>query len=206
MSLETQTPTFGAGDSPPLNLPVRRFSVEEYHELIRTGILRSGDPIELLEGVLVTKATKYPPHVLASGLMRDALESAVPEDWFIRAQDPLTTDDSEPEPDAMVVRGKRRDYTNRHPNPSEIALVVEVSDVSLAQDRGPKKRLYARANVQIYWIVNLVDRQVEIYTDPTGPAEVPDYREQVVYAATDSVPLVIEGNEVTQLAVRDLLP
>jgi hypothetical protein len=83
---------------------------------------------------------------------------------------------------------------------------VEVADTSLAQDRGNKKRLYARAAIPIYWIVNLLERQVEVYADPTGPAEEPDYRQQQVYREGDTVPVVLDGEEVGSLAVRELLP
>ena len=93
MSLATQSPTFG--DFPPLHLPVRRFSVEEYHELLRTGFLQCGDPVELLEGILVIKMAKHPPHVLSCELVRDALSPLIPSGWFIQAQEPVTTADSE---------------------------------------------------------------------------------------------------------------
>lgn len=206
VSLETPTSTFGLGDFPPLHLPVRRLTVDEYHEMLRAGILKSGDPVELLEGILVTKMTKHPPHVLSCGLIHDVLNSSIPSGWFVQAQDPVTTTDSEPEPDAMVVRGKRRDYVDRHPGPEDVALVVEVSEVTLARDRGPKKRLYARASLPIYWIVNLVERQIEVYTDPTGPCDVPDYRQRQDYVENDEVPLIVEGKEVARLPARDMLP
>jgi Uma2 family endonuclease len=81
-----------------------------------------------------------------------------------------------------------------------------VSDSSLAQDRGVKKRLYAAARIPVYWIVNLLERQIEVYTDPSGPADQPDYRNRQDFAVSDSVPFVIDGRELGRIAVVDLLP
>ena len=102
--------------------------------------------------------------------------------------------------------GTVRDFAKRHPGPKDAVLIAEVADSSLRRDRGQKKRLYARARVREYWIVNLVERQVEVHSEPTGPGRKPDYRERTVYAATDAIPVVIDGREVGRLSVADLLP
>ena len=78
-------------------------------------------------------------------------------------------DDSEPEPDATVVSGTPRDYTYRHPVPTDISLIVEVADSSLQRDRQQKRRIYARNGIPIYWIVNVVDRVIEVHSSPSGP-------------------------------------
>lgn len=183
-----------------------RLSVEQYHEMIRAGILTDDDPVELLEGWLVVKMPKNPPHRLATQLTRAALERLLPAGWFVDAQEPITTETSEPEPDVMLVRGDPRQYGDRHPGAQDLALVVEVAETSLTRDRGMKKRLYARTKIPVYWIVNLVDGWIEVYTDPTGPAAEPDYRQHRDYGPADELPVVIEGKEVGRLAVRDLLP
>jgi Uma2 family endonuclease len=188
------------------DVPIWRLSVDEYHAMIEAGILKSGDPVELLDGWLVQKMTKYPPHGAAIGLVSQGLRGVLPAGWAIKNQDPITTTTSEPEPDVVVARGNYRDYVDRHPGPGDLALVVEVSDTTLATDRGRKKRLYARAGVIIYWIVNLVENQVEIYTDPSGPAEPPDYGNHQDYRPGDEVPVIIDGREVGRLRVQDLLP
>src|SRR5207244_3112541 len=143
-------------------------SVAQYHQMLAAGILNDGDPIELLEGWLVSQMTENPPHRLAAELVRVQLEGVVPSDWHVQSPHPVTTEDSEPEPDASVVRGKRRDYKSRHPAASDLGLMVEVADSSLELDRTTKQRIYARAKIPVYWIVNLIDRQVEVYTHPTG--------------------------------------
>jgi Uma2 family endonuclease len=174
--------------------------------MINAGILESGDPVELLDGWLVQKMTKHPPHGVAIGLTGDALRGVLPAGWALRYQDPVTTAASEPEPDVAVVRGNYRDYVGHHPGPADVGLLVEVSDTTLATDRGLKKRIYAKARIAIYWIVNLVDNQIEVYTEPSGPAEPPDYRKHQDYRPGDEVPVIIEGREVGRLRVQDLLP
>jgi Uma2 family endonuclease len=181
-------------------------SVAQYHALGRAGILKSGDPVELLEGILVQKMAKSPPHVVSTGLMRDAVVAALPAGWSFRAHNPITLDNSEPEPDGAVARGGVRDYPNCHPGPAEVALVVEVADCSLDQDRGIKKHLYARNGIPTYWIVNLVDTQVEVYTGPTGSGDTADYAQRQDFRRGDSIPLVIAGGQVALIPVADLLP
>ena len=186
--------------------PIWRLSVEQYHAMIQAGILTDDDPVELLEGWLVAKMPRNPPHRLATQLTREALARLVPTNWYVDAQEPLTTANSEPEPDVMVVRGERRQYLNRHPGPREVALVVEVADTTLQRDRRAKKRLYAQAGIPVYWLINLVENQCEVYTDPSGPAEQPDYRQRQDYGRADTVPFVLEGQTIGQLAAQELLP
>jgi Uma2 family endonuclease len=186
--------------------PVLPLSVEQYHEMIQAGILENGAPFELLEGWLVKKTTKDPPHTLSLGCTFDALSDLVGPGWHVRKEDPITTDDSEPEPDVSVVRGRRRDYADRHPAPSDTGLLVEVADASLDRDRGWKKRLYASAGIPVFWIVNLAERQVEVFTHPSGRCQRPDYAVQEVYQAGQAVPVVLDGQRQGQIAVDDLLP
>jgi Uma2 family endonuclease len=181
-------------------------TVEQYHAMAREGILTDEDAVELVEGLLLPKMTKHPPHTLATGLTQDALQEVLHKGWFVRIQDPVTTVDSEPEPDLTVVRGRRRDYGGRHPGPTDVALIVEVADDSLRRDRSRKKRAYARASIAIYWIVNLIDRRIEVYTDPTGPGDKPDYRRHEDFGTGASVPVVIDGKEIGSLNVADVLP
>lgn len=183
-----------------------RLSVDQYHAMARAGILTENDNIELIEGWLVRKMTKYPPHAISTVLVREALHSILPDGWFVNSQDPITTGDSEPEPDGFVVRGSVRDYRDGPPGPRDLALVVEVADTSLAFDRGTKKRLYARARIITYWIVNLNQRQIEVYTRPTGTGRRADYRERRDYAEGDRVPLIVNEVAVAELSVADLLP
>ena len=89
---------------------------------------------------------------------------------------------------------------------ARIHLVIEVSDATLKRDRGLKKRIYARAGIPVYWIINLIENQIEIYTEPGGEAEEPDYQQRQDYFPDDEIPIVIEGREAGRLAVREVLP
>ena len=186
--------------------PVLALTIGQYHEMLRAGILENGAPTELLEGWLVRRMTKDPPHTLSVGCACDAMAEVVGADWHVRNEGPVTTGDSEPEPDVSVVRGHRRDYARRHPGPDDVGLLIEVADPSLDRDRGWKKQIYASARIPVYWIVNLVDRQVEVFTNPSGPCLRPDYAASQVYRPGQQVPVVLDGQEVGVIAVDELLP
>lgn len=188
--------------------PIWRLSVEQYHEMINAGILTDDDPVELLEGMLVPKMPKKLIHRVTTQLTREALARLLPPGWYVDAQEPVTTEDSEPEPDVAVIRGERRDYLHldRHPGPADVAIVIEVSDTTLRRDRGLKKQIYARAGIPVYLIINLPESQIEVYTEPTGEAEEPDYQRRQDYLSTDEVPIIIEGREVGRLAAQEILP
>jgi Uma2 family endonuclease len=185
---------------------VWRLTLDQYHEMVRSGILGEDDPVELLDGWLITKMPKNPARRAATGLVREALERSIPAGWHVDTQEPITLERSEPEPDVAVVRGERRDYLERHPGPRETGLVVEVADSSLERDRGFKKRLYAEAGIPTYWILNLLDRQLEVNSEPAGDGETADYRRQQIYAAGGAVPVVLDGRQVARLPVEDVLP
>ncbi len=183
-----------------------RISVERYHEMIEAGLLTENDRLELLEGYLVEKMTVNPPHSFTTDQLRDELMSIVGQHYFVKSQQPITTEDSEPEPDVMVVKGKKRSFVNRHPGPVDVPLVIEVSDATLHQDQTWKKRIYAQANIPVYWVVNLADRQIEVYTEPSGASANPTYRHLVTYQEDDEIPVVLDGVQTTLFLVRDLLP
>jgi Uma2 family endonuclease len=185
--------------------PLHRFRVDQYEKMIEEGILTSEDRVELIEGLVVQKMTQHPPHAVAVDYTRYALHLLLPEGWRLREQKPIKLSNSEPEPDLVVVRGPLQRYETRHPGPRDIALLIEVADVSLKGDRQEKGRTYARARIPVYWIVNLIDRQVEVYTEPRG-GKAPAYRRRSDYGMDAKVPLVIEGTEVGQVSVSDLLP
>lgn len=186
--------------------PVWRFNVAQYHQMIRSGILTEDDPVELLEGWIIYKMPKNPPHRAATKLTRNALEEIVPSGWYVDAQEPITVEDSEPEPDVVIVRGNTRDYLDRHPGSQDIALIVEIADSTLERDRTFKKRIYARAGIPVYWIINLPEQQLEVYTEPIELASEPTYQQRQDYSLSDEVVVAIEGREVSRLNVRDLLP
>jgi Uma2 family endonuclease len=196
-----------------VNLPLlgtlagfRRFSVAEYHKLIDIGILTEDDNLELLEGYLVLKMARKPPHDATIQKVAKKCLRVLPPDWDLRIQSAITLAESEPEPDVAVVRGDENRYITRHPGPADIGLLIEVSDSTLDGDRADKGRIYARARIPFYWIINLVDRQVEVYSDPSGPTAVPAFAKRTDYRIGDNVPLQLDGTTVATLPVQDLLP
>jgi Uma2 family endonuclease len=189
----------------PPPVPVRRFTVEEYHLMGRVGVLTEDDRVELLEGWIVPKMMHNPRHDATIDQAQELIRQQLPAPWRIRIQSAITTLDSEPEPDLAVVLGPASRYVSRHPGPGDIALVIEVADASLSDDRTVKARLYARAKIPAYWIINLVDAQVEVYSEPSTDASSPSYQHKQLFRTKDEVPLTIDGKEIGRILVSDLL-
>jgi Uma2 family endonuclease len=184
--------------------PLWRLSVTQYHAMLHAGILTADDPVELLAGWLVRKMPKNPAHRAATRLLSQALERLLPAGWYVDTQEPITLADSEPEPDVVIVRGDTRQYLDRHPGSQDVTLVVEIADTTLQRDRVLKQRLYAQAGIPVYWIVNLPERQVEVYSQPsrvTGMA----YGQRQDYPIIDSVPVVVAEQRIGFVAVQDLI-
>jgi Uma2 family endonuclease len=172
--------------------------------MIQAGVLTEDDPVELLEGWIVFKMPRNPPHDSTIDRGGDVLRQRLPQGWYLRVQNAVTIDESEPEPDLAIVSGTPGDYFSRHPGAPDIALLVEVADSTLNRDR-EKGRLYARARVPVYWIINLIDSRVEVYTDPSGPATSPSYRRHLDFGINEVVPLTVAGHRV-DIPVRDFFP
>jgi Uma2 family endonuclease len=185
---------------------IRRVSVAEYHRLIELGILTKDDSLELLEGFLVSKWSRTPLHDATLEKGGRSLVHLLPPGWGVRVRSVITLNDSEPEPDFAIVRGDAQSYFSRHPGPADIALAVEVADATLPGDRDDKGRIYARAGIPRYWIVNVNDQQVEEYSSPSGPGPDPKYAQRVDHRAGDSISLPLGGTAVVQVAVQDMLP
>jgi Uma2 family endonuclease len=191
-----------AGQAP---LTLRRWRRVEYDRLVDLGTF-DDDPIELLGGHLVVAEPKGPYHTSAVGAAEYAVRAALSPGWILRTQAPVALDDeSEPEPDLAVVPGRPGDYRDAHP--TQPALAIEVADSSLAFDRIRKGSLYARAGVPDYWILNLVERVLEVYRNPVPDPSAPHgwhYRSLTTLTPSDMVrPLAVPSRPI---AVSDLLP
>jgi Uma2 family endonuclease len=194
---------YGEGVTPSVTL--KRWKRAEYDRLVDLGAFR-GDPVELIDGQLVVAEPQGSYHVTAVGTADDVLRAVLPAGWIVRTQAPLALDDeSAPEPDLVVVSGTRAAYRDAHPR--RPALAIEVADSSLDFDRHHKGSLYARAGVADYWIVNLVDRVLEVYRDPGLDPSAPfGWRYQSVETLAPPAivrPLVIP---LAPIRVADLLP
>src|SRR5262245_47704747 len=185
---------------------LRRWTRAEYDRLIEAGTFSAGKPVELLGGELMVSEPQGSAHYTAIGLVEDALRAALGPGWLVRSQGPLALDhDSEPEPDVAVTRGTRRDYSREHP--ARPALVVEVAESSLALDRERKGSLYARAGIADYWILNLVDRVLEVYRRPITDDAAPfgwRYASAEVRAPGSSAAPLAE--QAARIFISELLP
>jgi Uma2 family endonuclease len=182
--------------------PIWRLTVAQYHSMIEHGILSEDSQIELLEGLLTAKMPKNPPHRISTKLLYSVLAQLIPNGWYVDSQEPITLADSEPEPDIAIIRGCTTDYRNRHPSAQDVALVIEVADSSLDRDRNLKQRIYAVAGIPIYWILNLSDRTLEVYTQPTDQGM---YGECQVLAETDFVTFTINQADLANFKVSSVL-
>ena len=187
-------------------VPTKRWARVEYERLVDRAVFQPGDRIELVGGQLVVREPQGSPHAVAVRLAEDVIRAAFGSGWEVRGQMPVALDDeSEPEPDVAVCAGSPRDYLAGHP--SRPVLLVEVADASLAFDREHKGSLYARAHVPDYWIVNLVDRVLEVHRDPAPSADAPygwRFSTRRRLGATDTVSPLRAPR--ARIPIADLLP
>ncbi len=184
--------------SPPTAQPIgiHRVTVDDYDR-------RPEDSrVELIDGEVVAKMPKNSAHVYAVRATVKVLNRCLPVGWFAGKEDPVRIPDfDEPEPDVSVIRGEMEDYYDRIAEPADVALVVEASETTLGQDRGKKWTTYAKGGIPVYWIINLLDHQIEVYSQP-GPN---GYASSETFGVADTVPLVIAGVEIARIPVADLL-
>ena len=184
----------------------RLWTREEYYKMAEAGVFRPSERVELIGGRIVTMSPQNSPHATALTLAHEELRTLFGTGYVVRIQLPLDlSPSSQPEPDITVVRGSVRDYASTHPTTA--LLVVEISESTLAFDRGEKASLYASAGIPEYWIVNLLDRRLEVYRDPVPMPGQPygyGYRNCTHYFAADGVATLAAPQEAIKVA--DLLP
>ena len=184
---------------------LKRWSVAEYRQLIELGIIGGDEKLELLDGYLVLVMPQNPPHRAAVNRLLFCLPGLLPAGWAVMTHCPISAGIMQPEPDGVIVRGSRLDYDTRDPVADDFGIVIEVSDSTLELDRTAKGRLYARANIPVYWVVNVADRQIEVYTNPDPTADPPEYRIRTDHKPGDVVPVVLDGRQVAALPVAELI-
>ena len=202
-------PTPTSVTPPPRALPVvvappapHRFSVEQYQKMIEAGVLTDDDKVELLEGYLVPKMLHSAPHDGTLDLVKEAFGDNRPKGWCLRSQQSIQLADSQPEPDVSLVRGNSRSFVAVHPTAAEVGVAVEIAVSSLLIDRRQKARIYALAGIVEYWIVNVVDRQIEVHTLPVGDG----YTNVQNYTAGQSLPLTLDGIVVATIPFEEMMP
>lgn len=181
-----------------------RMTVERYERLCASGVYGEDEPVFLWRGRLVEKMIPGLPHVFVVSSLTKLFSLRIPEGWCSYHEQPIVAGDySLPEPDISSIRGTFRDFLARRPAACDLALVVEVSDSSLAIDSGDALRLYASESIPAYWIVNLKAGRVEVHS---GPADAPGYRARRDFGPGDEVPVVLDGVEVGRIGVSEILP
>jgi hypothetical protein len=199
MTLATQVSGVGASwaQVPGVAGPWR-LTVDRFLELVRSGFFTEEDRVMLWEGQLVEKMTKNRPHVVVTLRLYDALKPLVAGVGYLEQEAPLRLrhrDDTLPEPDIKVVRGRDIDYP-AEPPATAVPLVVEVADSSLAPDRNVVLKTFAVEEVPVYWIANIPGRRIEVYSGPSGPAESPGYGAPTIYVRGQAAPVVLDGHTI----------
>ena len=198
------------GTAPPL-VPI---TVDQLQQMTDSGIFHDGDPIELIDGLLVWKdrsargenlMTHDPRHaLLIKRLQRLLTQPCDSVGWHVQIQLPVVLNTiNSTEPDVAVVRGTEEDYATRHPGPADLPLVIEVAHSSLNIDRTTKQRLYATAGVPQYWLINIPDSQVEVYEQPDAASG--KYTQNTVYGAGQTISWSLSSTHCLEIRTTDLL-
>ncbi|MBA4019807.1 MAG: Uma2 family endonuclease [Pirellula sp.] len=202
------SPTPVGWDAGTSSREVLRFSVDDYHRLDELGMLPADVRMELLEGIVFMMSPIGPSHATCTDLLNRAFWKVLPNKWDVSAGRDIVLAASVPQPDISVLRGALRDFSARKPRAEDLCIVVEVSDSTLEFDRTAKQRIYAAAGIPEYWIVNLPERQVEVYRKPvaaTGeqPAK---YETVATFGPDQTIDVVLDGTPVGSILVKDILP
>jgi len=184
---------------------VLRWTRDEYYRMAELGFF-SGRRVELIKGEVIELSPQDSLHASAIVLLDNAVRTIFGRGFVVRTQLPLSLGlDSDPEPDVVILKGEARDHVRSHPDSA--VLVIEAAGSSLEHDRTRKLSLYAQAGIEDYWIVNLVEKKLEVYRRPREDSEEPfgfGYGEKTVVLPTERVsPLVLPG---TSILVSELLP
>jgi Uma2 family endonuclease len=191
------------------------FTVEQFHKMLADGIVREGQPVELIDGMVMQKnraavgeaaMVHGRRHAVTVARIQRLIERHVGQrDCHVRTQLPLTLSDrSEPEPDLAVVEGMAARYLDHHPAACETLLLIEVADSSLDYDRKAKSQLYAAAGIGNYWIVNLVDDVIEVYESPRADEQ--HFARRTIHNLGGCVMLQVSANESIALPVNEIIP
>jgi Uma2 family endonuclease len=181
---------------------VYRLTVEEYDRLEAAGTLVDLR-VELIDGFLVRKTIPGPPHARAVEAAHEHIDRLLTPGWWMQVDTPVRIPWFDVlEPDLSIVRGRRVDFRGRHPSPGDFALLVEVADDSLEVDRGEKLAAFAIGEIPVYWIINLIDRQVEVYSNPLQGR----YQSSQVFRPGQTMTLAIDGEKAGRIAVAKFLP
>jgi Uma2 family endonuclease len=145
----------------------KRFRVEDFRKMTEAGILPEESGWEIIDGYLIDKMTIGSKHASTVKRLNRLLANVSGNETIISVQDPIHIDEyNEPEPDIALLKPREDFYAESHPTPEDVLLLIEVSDSTVEYDREVKKNLYAAAGINEFWLVNLPDSTVEVYSSP----------------------------------------
>jgi Uma2 family endonuclease len=148
-----------------MTVTTAKWTIEEYHQLVETGIL-DDKRVELLQGIIVDMPPEGMPHAVYCTESVNYLRNLLGDRATVREAHPITLpNDSEPEPDIAIVRAPSRQYLDHHPYPDDIFWLIEYANSTLKKDLNDKKRVYAEAGIQEYWVVNLHASELIVFRD-----------------------------------------
>ncbi len=203
--MSTITPTRPSPAAKWIPKRLARLTVDQYEAMVDSGVFTKRDRFTLINGLLVTKLPKSPRPTFVARNLASMLGRLIPTGCDFQVEVPVRLPpDSKLEPDVSMARGVMDDYADRHPGPSDLAMVVEVAASNVTDDR-QMAGVYGPAGIPVYWIVNLKAHQVEVYTllKRRGAG---GYGKPRVYKSGESVPVMVEGAQVGRIAVDDILP
>lgn len=183
----------------------KRLSIKDFQSRL-AATPKGAENFELLEGKAVRRAKCSLRHDGALEKLQEVLQPLVPVGWQLQAGGHVLTGESYVSPDAMIVRQRLPEAANLPVSDTDVTMVIEIADASLASDRRGKGRVYARADIPYYWLLNVLDRQLEVFSRPSGPVQMPGYQEQRIYRPEEEVSLVIATGELGVVRVANLLP
>ena len=190
--------------SSPVEMPYL-FNVDEFYRMIDLDFFPDEARVGLWEGRVYEEMGKKQAHSLSWSKLNTALVPRVPPGWCLWAECSITiSDDKAPLPDMVILRGAADDYHDRRADARDIGLIIELADSSLKIDTGAKLVAYARAGIAVYWVFNLKNNTIHVYSDPV-PSE-GRYASTTTIGREGSVPFVLDGVQVAMLAASDLLP
>ncbi|QGP92833.1 Putative restriction endonuclease [Neomoorella glycerini] len=179
----------------------RRFTVEEFYQMARAGILGENDRVELIDGEIIEMVPIGTRHAACVRRMDRIFSTKIGNNALVDTQNPLRLDqNSEPQPDLMLLKPRDDYYASFHPRPEDVLLLVEVADTSVAYDREVKVNLYAKGGVNEVWLVNLQAQQVTAYRLPSPSG----YREIKEYGRGDHISLLAFPG--LNIPVQDIIP
>jgi Uma2 family endonuclease len=168
-----------------MTVTTAKWTIEEYHRLVATGILDE-KRVELLAGIIVDMAPEGMPHAVYCSEAVEYLRSVLGDRAKVREAHPITLpNDSEPEPDIAIVRAPNRQYLTHHPYPQDIFWLVEYANTTLKKDLNDKKQVYAAAGIAEYWVVNLQTLELIVFRDRV----IDTYQSETILAAGNISPL-----------------